>query len=148
MAAFIFAYFSPKRISQVIEKVASLCGISTPDTEHRVQGGRHDAVSAVYNLLLDEALKECKSTVRVNQTKPKVVTNNRRSSAGSRSESKQTNSVKFKSDCVNELQDDMVLKDASENRFDEQRVKMEGRMSGNENPKSSMSFFYFPAIFF
>ena len=39
------------------------------------------------------------------------------------------------------MQDDMVIKDASENRFDEQGVKMEGKVSRNEKLRSSMSFF-------
>eukprot|EP00794_Sanderia_malayensis_P018287 gene18285-20110_t len=52
----------PKSIrNKVINCVASLFSSSTVDMESRVEYAKHDAVCAVYNLLLDAAMKGCSS---------------------------------------------------------------------------------------
>ncbi len=44
--------------------MASLYSASTAETELRVETSRHDAVCAVYNLLIDAAIKDCKAKTR------------------------------------------------------------------------------------
>ena len=49
---------------QVIDRVAVLCSKSISNAEMHVQTSSHDAVCAVYNLLLDDAMKIYKTKVK------------------------------------------------------------------------------------
>lgn len=62
----MFLNFSFNCDCKVAEKVTILCSKNVSDAELHVKASRYDASSAIYNILLDETIKDykCKSRLR------------------------------------------------------------------------------------